>query len=123
MRRLKPLDFVIALASLCLLAFVSIAAYGPGGGQVNAILKGRDGEWDYPLTTDREIKVAGPLGDTLVEIQGKTVRILDSPCPNKTCIAAGSIDRPGQWLACLPNEVIVRIEGRRDDAGVDASVF
>jgi hypothetical protein len=63
------------------------------------------------------------LGDTLVEIRGKAVFIEASPCRNKTCIAAGSIDKPGQWLACLPNEVFVSIEGRRADEGLDATAF
>jgi hypothetical protein len=121
--RLKPLDIVIAITAAAAIAFLAVSAYGPGGGQISAVLKGRDGEWVYPLSADRELHVAGPLGDTIVAIRDKTVRIIDSPCPNKTCIAAGSIDAPGQWLACLPNQVFVSIEGRRADAGIDASVY
>jgi len=87
------------------------------------VIKGRDGEWVYPLSSDRVVSVAGPLGDTLVAIEGKTARIKDSPCPNKTCVAGGSISRPGQWLACLPNQVLVRIEGGADDADIDAAAY
>jgi hypothetical protein len=123
MRRLKPLDLLITVAAACLVAFTAFSAYAPGSGQARAIIKGPGGEWIYPLSADREVKVAGPLGETLVVIWGKRVQIIDSPCPNKTCIAAGAIDRPGQWLACLPNQIIVRVEGGRTDAGVDASVY
>ncbi|MGA2545163.1 MAG: NusG domain II-containing protein [Rectinemataceae bacterium] len=121
--RLKPLDIVIAIAAVGVIAFTAVVAYGPGGGQASAVLTGKGGEWVYPLSVDRVIRVAGPLGDTIVEIQNGAIRIKDSPCPNKTCIAAGSIERTGQWLACLPNQVMVRIEGRRADAGVDASAY
>jgi hypothetical protein len=121
--RLRILDVVIAVAAAGAIAIAAAAAWGPGGGQASAVLKGRDGEWVYPLSPDRELRVAGPLGDTVVEIRGKSVSIADSPCRNKTCIAAGSIGKPGQWLACLPNEVFVSIEGRRADGGVDASVY
>jgi hypothetical protein len=121
--RLKPFDLVIALAAAGAVALSAVSAYGPGDGQLSAVLKGPKGEWVYPLSPDRELRVAGPLGDTLVEIRDKKVFIEDSPCPNKTCIAAGTIDGPGQWLACLPNRVIVSIEGRRRDAGVDASAY
>jgi hypothetical protein len=121
--RLRPLDIVIALAAAGAIAFAAVSAYGPGSGPVNAVLKGRGGEWIYPLSADRDVRVAGPLGDTVVEIRGKSVRIVASPCPNKTCIAAGAIERPGQWLACLPNQVFVSIEGRRADGGVDASAY
>ena len=121
--RLKILDVAIAIAAAALIAVASVAAYGPGGGQTSAVIKGPGGEWLYPLSSDREVRVPGPLGITVVEIRGKSVRIADSPCPNKTCIAAGAIDKPGQWLACLPNQVLVSIEGRRSDEGVDASVY
>ncbi len=121
--RLKALDVVIAVAAAALVAFTAVSAYGPGGGQASAVIKGRDGEWVYPLSTDRELRIAGPFGDTIIEISGKSLRVADSPCPNKTCVAAGSIDRTGQWLACLPNQVIARIEGRREDGGVDASAY
>ena len=121
--RLKALDIAIAAVAAAVVAFSALSAYGPGGGQASAILKGRSGEWVYPLAADRELRVPGPLGDTIVEIRDKKVFIEASPCPNKTCIAAGSISKPGQWLACLPNEVIVRIEGRTPEGGVDASVY
>ncbi len=121
--RLKSLDIVIALATAGAVAFAALSAYGPGSGQESAVLKGKGGEWVYPLSTDREVRVAGPLGETVVLIRGRSVRIIDSPCPNKTCIAAGAIDRPGQWLACLPNQVFVSVEGRRKDDGIDASVY
>ena len=121
--RLKPLDIGIAIAAAGLVAFAAASAYGPGGGQASAVLKGTGGEWVYPLSVDREVRVPGPLGDTIVRIEDKSVRIEDSPCPNKTCIAGGSIGASGQWLACLPNQVIVTIEGRRPDAGVDASTY
>jgi len=121
--RLRPLDFVIAIAATAAVVFAAASAYGPGGGQAEAVLKGRDGEWLYPLSVDRDLRIAGPLGDTLVEIKDKTVRIVDSPCPNKTCIAAGAIGKPGQWLACLPNQVFVSVEGRGAGARVDDSVY
>jgi hypothetical protein len=121
--RLKILDVAIALAAAGLIAVASVAAYGPGGGQASAVIKSAGGEWLYPLSSDREISISGPLGVTIVEIRGKSVRIADSPCPNKTCIAAGAIDKPGQWIACLPNQVLVSVEGRRSDEGVDASVY
>ncbi len=123
MSRLKPLDLVIALAAAALVAATAAYAYSPGKTQLSAVIKGRGGEWVYPLSSDRQMAVHGPLGDTLVAIKGRSLRILDSPCPNKTCIAAGSIDRAGQWLACLPNDVVVHIEGGGEDAGVDATVY
>lgn len=121
--RLKPFDIVIVLASIGIVAASAVWAYGPNTGEDKVVIKARDGEYIYPLDADREVKVPGPLGDTLVEIHGKHVHIADSPCPNKTCVAAGSIGEAGQWLACLPNQVLVRIEGKSDNEGLDAAVY
>jgi hypothetical protein len=121
--RVRPLDLVIVLAAAAAVAYSASLAYGPGKGRVQVAILGRDGEWVYPLSTDREVSIAGPLGDTRILIRGKSVRIEDSPCPNKTCVASGAISEPNQWIACLPNKVLVRIEGSGKDEGVDASVY
>jgi hypothetical protein len=121
--RVKPLDLAIVIAAALAVAWAAVSAYSPAGERALAVVTGKGGEWMYPLSADRTFRVAGPLGDTVVEIRDKALRITDSPCPNKTCIAAGAISKPGQWVACLPNQVIARIEGGRADNGVDATVY
>jgi hypothetical protein len=121
--RVKALDLLIVLAAAGAVALSGVLAYGPKGGRAEVVIAGRDGEWIYPLSSDREISIAGPLGDTRVIIRDKSVRITDSPCPNKTCIASGAIAEPNQWIACLPNRVLVRIEGSGTSEGVDAGVY
>jgi hypothetical protein len=67
----------------------------------------------FPLDADETVTVQGPLGPTVLALRERSARALSSPCANKTCIAAGSISRAGEWLACLPNEVIVTVEAGR----------
>ena len=57
--------------------------------------------------------VSGPLGTTRIEIRGGQVRVLSSPCPLKLCQRAGWIGSAGEMIVCLPNEVVVRMPGRR----------
>ncbi len=122
--RLRPLDFVITIAAIAAIVVSSLSVYSAKSGPLRVVVTGRDGEWIYPLDANREIDVAGPLGTTKVEIQGKVARVEDSPCANKTCIAMGGIASAGQWVACLPNKVLVRIEGGASDGqSVDAGVF
>jgi hypothetical protein len=121
--RIRVLDVAIAAASAALVAASAAWAYSPGSGEPRAVVDGPGGEWIYPLDEDRVVRVAGPLGDTIVGIESGSARILESPCPNKTCIASGALVRAGQWAACLPNEVLLRVEGGREDGGVDASVY
>jgi hypothetical protein len=63
-----------------------------------------------PLDEDRIINVPGPLGKTTVEIKGGRVRVLDSPCPNKTCVSQGWVERPGETIVCLPNRVSITVK-------------
>ena len=72
-----------------------------------------DGELvgNFSLEEDRFIPVDGKLGTTKVEIVGTGVRVLDSPCPHKLCVKSGTISRSGETLVCLPNGVVIRIEG------------
>ena len=63
-------------------------------------------------------EVTGPLGVTRIEVRERRVRVLSSPCPQKLCQRAGWIGSAGEMVVCLPNEVVVRLPGRRP--GVDA---
>lgn len=121
--RLAPLDWVAILASLALLVASSLFARTSREGELTVVVTGQETEWVYPLEEDREIAIPGPLGTTIVEIHDGHVHIASSPCPNQTCVAVAAINLPGQWVACLPNQVFVRIEGKTTDDSVDANVF
>lgn len=72
-----------------------------------------------PLAGPRDLAVAGPLGATAVRVEPDGARVTDSPCPQRLCVAAGKISRPGEVVACLPNRIALRITGARA-AAVDA---
>lgn len=75
----------------------------------------------FPLTTDYVAHVEGPLGTTEVEIKKGRARIVRSPCKLKVCIKSGYIQYADRLSACLPNKVVVRIEGE-SQRGLDAVV-
>ena len=116
--RITFVDLAAILAALSAVFLSSLGAADAAGEPRVVIADSIGEEWIYPLEADREIKIRGPLGITTVHIHDRRVAIESSPCPNQTCVAAGSIDRPGQWVACLPNQVFVRVEGRSDDEAV-----
>lgn len=109
--RLRALDLFALLGGIAAVAAVSLVVYTGSAGPPEVRISGRGGEWIYPLDHAEEIEVPGPLGSTWVHIEDGRVRIERSPCPNQTCVAAGSIAGVNQWVACLPNEVFVRIAG------------
>ncbi len=74
-----------------------------------------------PLAEDRQLAVAGALGDSHIEIKHAEARFVDSPCSNKLCVLHGWLQHAGETTACLPNQVSLRILGR--DPRYDAINF
>ncbi len=67
-----------------------------------------------PLNQDRQVELDGPLGTTVLRIEHGGVRIISSPCPRKVCISMGKASQAGDLIACVPNQLVVRIEGAND---------
>lgn len=70
-------------------------------------------EIEVTLQTEQTIALQGPLGETIVEIRGGKVGVAFSPCPDGTCIKMGKIPDNGGFIACLPNQVIIRKKGAK----------
>lgn len=51
----------------------------------------------------------GLLGTTTIEIKGKKVRVVNSPCPEKICVKMGWKNKNGQTIVCVPNKVVIKI--------------
>lgn len=122
--RLKLLDLVIFTAALAAVIFVSLQVYSGSGDLLYIQVTGDSGEWIEALGSEKEIDVPGPLGVTHVHLHDETVSITDSPCDNKLCISMGKISLKHQWVACLPNNVFVRITGRASNEDpLDAATY
>jgi len=121
--RIKVLDCVIIAAAILAIAFSCLTVYGKGNAEPEVKISSQGGDYIYPLKDERRLQIEGPLGVTVVHIHDGSVQIEDSPCPNRTCVAAGAISRPGQWVACMPNQVFISIEGSSNEKSVDAGVY
>jgi hypothetical protein len=109
---IKPFDLGIIGLALGITVLSAVFVYTGTGSQDRIIIKGAGGTWVFPQDAREVITVLGPLGNTVVEIREGKARVLSSPCDNQTCVVAGAIQSHGQWIACLPNKVLVSIEGR-----------
>ncbi|MBQ3095258.1 MAG: NusG domain II-containing protein [Clostridia bacterium] len=69
----------------------------------------------YSLSQDREFTVGG---NTIVISDG-AVHMKAADCPGGDCLSAGEISRAGESIVCLPNRLILRIDGTSGD-GPDA---
>ena len=117
MIRARALDFVII--PLLLTASFLMLPWSEGSSE-SVRIQCEDGIYIYPLSQDRTVTVRGPAGNTVGKIESGSVSIIWSDCPNRTCMS-GSVSRYPGTLVCLPNRVIVTVEGNGGD--VDAASY
>jgi len=121
--RFRPWDLVILITSIAITVSSFILVYHSNSKDLQVLIEGPDQSFIYPLSAEETVTVQGPLGETLVVIHNGAVHVEESACKNKLCIAMGSISQQGQWIACLPNQVFVRITGSTIQDELDGSTY
>ena len=64
-----------------------------------------------------QFPVEGPYPLTL-ELSREGVRVAETACPGEDCLHTGTISRAGSQIICLPNRLVVTLEG--EDSPYDA---
>lgn len=67
------------------------------------------------LAQDATLTVTSSAGTNVVEVSAGAVRVTEASCPNHDCVAQGQVSEVGQQIVCLPNKLVVSIEGETDD--------
>ncbi len=115
-RLLTPLDALLLLALL--------AAGGAGLWLVRPPGEAAAGRWAsvevdgrvvarVALDGPHEEWVQGRYGRVLLEAAAGRIRVKDEDplCPRRICLSTGWVSRPGQPIVCVPNHLVVRVEG------------
>jgi hypothetical protein len=106
---------ILAVIPVCMLAFNMISAMNHTETRL-VILKDGDVYGTYLLTEDRTIKI----GKTnICEIRGGEVKMTHADCPDQICVHSVPISRYGGTIVCLPNKIILSIEGAEDNKDTD----
>lgn len=116
--RLRPtpgdlvLILLVAAAALALLF-----ALRPQGGTGSLTVRvSLDGETvaEYPLSDCDQpttVSVEGAPYPITLELSPDGVRVAESDCPGGDCLRTGAIHSAGEQIICLPNRLIVSLEG------------
>ena len=120
---LKILDFLIFFLAIGICVFSITYASSKKSGSSNLVISSPEGEFIYPLDKNEVLQFSGKEGKSVIQINDKSACFLESPCKNRTCIASGSIKENGQWAACLPNGIFIRIEAEQIDSDIDITSF
>ena len=112
----------IVLVTAVLLAAAGLLAVRPGGGTPRSARVQVGDEVVHMLPLDRaaRVEVSGPVGVSRVAVEDGRVRVLDSSCVQRICVRRGWLREVGDVAACVPNRLVVRVEGegRRPFDGV-----
>lgn len=114
------------------LAVTAALAMSHSGGDTVIIQSGGDLYATYSLFEDRTIEVPAPgsakAADqsgsghkytkyNIVVIKDGKVSVTEASCKNQVCVRHGEISRSGESIVCLPNRLVVRIEGGSPEEG------
>ncbi len=116
MFRVKLGDIIIFLCALAV-SISSLFLFHAFSGAEEVHVTTDTGKWVYDLSVDTTVDFEGPIGITTMEIHDGKVHVPYSECRNQVCVLAGDIDSAGEWIACLPNNVFIVIQGAPEVAG------
>ena len=112
----KPMDALVVLAVLLLGVAAAWLAYGgENSGALTATVKHRGQVVARvelsSLTEEKTVSIDGAYHLT-VTLDRTGAAVTDSDCPGQDCLHTGRITRAGQSIVCLPEQVIVTLEGK-----------
>lgn len=118
--RLDKLIFIgLMLASVLSILFTNVIFAGQSADVVVVEVDGKEfGRYSLYEKNGKTLDVRTPFGYNKIDIADGKVRISDADCPDRLGVKAGWIDNAGELLVCLPNRLIVRIEGEGSVDGV-----
>jgi len=98
-----------ALVAAALLVWPLVASAGSAGD--TALVTGPEGVSSVSLRADSAFVVQGRIGEVDVLVENGTVSVEEASCPDQVCVHTGAVSAPGAAVACVPNGVIITIEG------------
>ena len=114
-----PVAAVFLSVTVFLLCSIPMMAGDKGGKWVVITVSGEEYA-TLPLNENRELVIPGENGlDNLLIIKDGYADIAEANCPDKICVHQRKIRYKGETIVCLPNRVVVSIEGG-EEGDVDA---
>ncbi|MBR1669092.1 MAG: NusG domain II-containing protein [Butyrivibrio sp.] len=122
----NDLVLIIGILGIALIVMLGVQLYQQkvaGGGALVVVTV--DGEERGRYSLDADISERIELGDgtfNVLEIADGYAQISEASCPDQICVKHNHIRYTGETIVCLPNKVVVSVEGGMD-RGVDTSTY
>ena len=120
-------DRLLLLAALAAIsvAWLTIRSAEASGPPMAEIYRGETLLATYPLPAEGDqaihFQTEGEIGPTEIRLDHEGVRIAAAPCAGQRCVRSGAHRHVGDFVACVPNRILVAIRGG-DASRLDAVV-
>ena len=112
----KPMDALVVIIVVTFAVMTAAFVYGKNRSEpLTATVKHRGQVAAQvalsTLTEEKKITIDGQYHLT-VTLTKDGVSVTESDCPGQDCVHTGRITRAGQSIVCLPEQVVVTLEGK-----------
>lgn len=111
--------YIISFILICVLFIVSNAVTNKAKGEVLYAIVTIEGKQKYKLDMNEDVEIvlspdkySSLLGEMIIEIKDKKVRVKKEESPLHYCSMQGWVDSVARPIVCLPNAVIITIMGQ-----------
>jgi len=108
-------DLVIGLVILIAATILAVLSFSRTGQALTAQVV-LDGEEIFSCClSELEEPLLFPVGEDhslVLELSSAGVRVAATQCPGEDCMHMGTISRAGEQIVCLPNRVVVLLQGK-----------
>jgi len=108
----KKADIILTIG-LIIIGLVMTWYFTTGGEDAQLLKVTVDGQvyGTYPLDEDQSITVKQQSHTNKINIHDNSVSMVFSDCHGQDCVQSHAISKTGEQIVCLPNKVILEIEG------------
>ncbi|MBE6700592.1 MAG: NusG domain II-containing protein [Ruminococcaceae bacterium] len=112
-RRLFKVSDIAVFVVLLFLALVFFLLKSNNKGEMVEVWVQGEMYQSFPLEKPFELELDF---DVTIKGNGESAFFSHSDCPDKVCINTGKLSKEGEWAACLPNETVIKITGKKKSA-------
>lgn len=112
---IKKADIFLGIALIILCLTLSFAlAQSDVSPKFVRVTVGSELYGTYDLSQNQDITIKKNGHTNVIQILNQQVKMIESDCKNQVCVEQGRIEQVNQSIVCLPNHVIVTIEGEKN---------
>lgn len=117
----KDIYIILAVVLLIFMSFILYRYMSGEAGSIAVVTVNGERIGEYPLAVDCTVKINGWNGGELEMIIADGKADMEaSDCPDRICVKHRPIGRVGESIICLPNRVVITVEGNGETTGLDA---